>query len=301
MREYRAEECILRYEEIKDKKRQTGIRITGFSGSGCRLRVPEIIGGMPVRVIGKKAFLSRKNLTVIELPETVEEIEDWAFAYCGSMERLTIPGGDIRLGRAILLDCVSLARVDGCGPEAWEKAYGYLLAAAVRDLNAEYLLEPRAVGSGEWLEKWDARLMAIMREDDTEGFSRQILCGEEDYGSTDLGAYISGQRRRKVRLAMLRLLYGIGLSETGRETLKAYLVNHTRGGESDETWRVLLEEYGEDAERRQLFLELGCVTEENIDGLLADIGDEYPEMTAAFLRYKEEHIGYRDFFDRLSL
>ena len=44
-----------------------------------------------------------------------------------------------------------------------------------------------------------------MEEDDNEGYLKQVLCGEEDYGSTDLEAFLSGKRKKKVRLCMLRL------------------------------------------------------------------------------------------------
>ena len=62
--------------------------------------------------------------------------------------------------------------------EAWPAACGQLLAAAVTKLEAYYLLEPGAVGSGEWLRKWDARLEAVMRADDGEGYFKQVLCGD---------------------------------------------------------------------------------------------------------------------------
>ena len=34
---------------------------------------------------------------------------------------------------------------------------------------------------------------------------------------------------------------------------------------------------------------------------MEDIGEEHAEMKAYFLKYKEEQIGYADFFDSLSL
>ena len=105
-----------------------------------------------------------------------------------------------------------------------------LLAAAVRVFDAYYLLEPLQAGSGEWLEKWDARLTAFLHTPDQEGYSRQVLCGEEDYGSTDLGAYVREKRKGKVRLAFLRLLLPLGLKETLQKELEEYLVSHTSMG-----------------------------------------------------------------------
>ncbi|MCM1189686.1 MAG: leucine-rich repeat domain-containing protein [bacterium] len=175
-----------------------------------------------------------------------------------------------------------------------------LLAAAVRDFGAYYLLDIPAAGSREWLDKWDARLAAVMGTSDQEGYSRQVLCGEEDYGSTDPEAYVNGRRKEKVRLAFLRLLFPRGLSEVFRRELEEYLLKHTAGKESDETWQVILQEHGEDRAYYGLFAELGCVTGENLDGILADIGENFPEMKAFFLRSRESGKKEGGFFESLE-
>ena len=60
-------------------------------------------------------------------------------------------------------------------------------------------------------------------------------------------------------------------------------------------------EYGTRREYYQLFTSLGCVTGENLKDILADIGEDYPEMKAFFLRYQEETVGTPDFFAGLEL
>lgn len=286
----------LRYE-IRDE----GVCITGFHGLASEVVIPGVIDGCPVTEIGKKAFLSKKNLRRAALPEEICRVGDWAFAYCDNLEEVLVPGKDIRFGRAVFLECGRLRRISEKEPRRNQDFQPELLAAAVKDFEAYYLLDIPAVGSGEWLEKWDSRLAAAMRAPDNEGYSRQVLCGEEDYGSTDLAAYISGKRRFKVRLALLRLLFPDGLARLFREELERYLLNHTRDGESPETWRVVLEEHGNDRAYYGLFAELGCLTAENLDGILADIGEDFPEMKAYFLRYREDRLGDRDFFSGLEL
>lgn len=185
--------------------------------------------------------------------------------------------------------------------EAWPREIGRLLAAAVTQLEAYYLLEPAAVGSPEWLRRWDARLEAVMNAEDQEGYSKQVLCGEEDYGSTDLNAFLQAKRQKKVRLAMLRLLCSEGLSPGARQRLADYLTAHTQGCESEEGWQVLLAEGEAHPEYVQLFLQLGCVTRENIGVMLGQMREDQPQMRAAFLRYQQEKLGYGDFFAELSL
>lgn len=285
-----------------------GACITSWQGRGWLARVPERIGDSPVTAVGRKAFLSGKNLREICLPAGLRSIGDWAFAYCNNLERVLLPAGCDRLGKALFLDCGHLDCVEGVCPDAeggerraWTPEVGRLLAAAVIQLEAYYLLEPKAVGSPEWLRKWDLRLEAVMRAGDQEGYSRQVLCGEEDYGSTDLDAFLRAKRQKKVRLAMLRLLCGEGLSPDMRQYLEQYLISHTKGCESEETWQVILAEGEERPEYVQLFLGLGCADRENIESMIRQMGEDQPRLRAGFLRYQQEQLGHNDFFVGLSL
>lgn len=299
-------------------KTQNGIIITGFQGSAGELRIPEEIDNLPVREIAGKAFLSKKNLRKVIVPETVEEIGDWAFAYCDNLEQVELKASVIRFGKAVFLDCGSLTRLYVATPqvnsgngitafpvkkEATEKAEAVaaLLAAAVTTAQAYYLLDAEDAGSGEWFSKWDARMLEIVNQPDEEGFSRQVLCGEEDYGSTDKEVYMSEQRKKKVRLLLLRCLHDVCLDENVRLQAEEYLRAHTKGGAGEETWLVILREHGNDKAYYQLFTELSCLTEDNFEGVIADVGEDYPEMKAFFMRYKEAKIGYTDFFGDLEL
>ena len=285
------------YYEIKDQK----AGITRFQGLASEVCIPDVLEGCPVTTLGKKAFLSKKNLRRVILPETMDEVGDWAFAYCDSLTEVRIPGKDIRFGKSVFLECKELKRIsereNGGNPDFQPE----LLAAAVKDFEAYYLLDIPAVGSREWLDKWDSRLAAVLGASDREGYSKQVLCGEEDYGSTDLTAYVSSRRKKKVRLSLLRLLFPRGLSQPFRKELEQYLLAHTKGGESEETWQVIWKEYGNDRAYYSLFAELGCVNTENLGDILGDIGGDLPEMKAYFLRYCEEKLESRSFFDDLEL
>lgn len=279
-------------------REQTYVVVTGFTGLESEIMIPSKIEGVPVTAISKKAFLSKKMLRKVILPDTITKVEDWAFAYCDSLETVEFPDTAISFGRAVFLDCKALACILIRGKE---EAVGRLLATAVVGLDAAYLCDLSEAGKKEWLTKFDARLLSVMHLADEEGYSKQVLCGEEDYGSTDLNAFLSGKRMTKVRLAFLRLLCDIGILEETREELSEYLKSHTKGCASEETWQVLLKEHGEDREYHELFTGLGCVTNENLDGMLTDIGDTYPELKAYLLKYKQEELGFKDFFDDLIL
>lgn len=297
--EYQGEGYYLKLQEGED-----GLLVTACGGRAPLVQVPEKMEGMTVTGIAKKAFLSRKHIRELILPPTIKKIEDWAFAYCGQLEQITLPGGMKELGKAVLVNADALQKINcvqGVCLHQWTEDVAYLLAVAVKDLDAYYLLDLQAAGSDEWFAKWDAKLLAVMDEDDNEGYLEQILCGEEDYGSTDLVAFLSRKRKKKVRLCMLRLQHNQSLKEDMRTYLSKYLQQHTKGCDTEETWHVLLQERNSDKESWDLFLDLSCATAENIEDILSDIGENYPEMKAYFLRYKAERLGYEDFFAGLEL
>ena len=283
----------LHYEELTDS-----VTITAFEGLCGEVEIPERIAGKPVWEIAKKAFLSHKNLKRVILPESIRVIGDWAFAHCDRLERVTLPAKAIHFGKAVFLECNGLKRLEIAERE---KGIAELLAAAVTLADAPYLLDTMEAGSGEWLAKWDARLLAILNSDDTEGYSKQVLCGEEDYGSTDLNAYMAGRRKHKIRLSLLRMLYSSGLNENMRTELTVYLQNHAKGCPTEETWQVVLQEYGDDPDYYKLLTELGCVSEENVAAMLDDMGEGHPEMKAFLLKFQSEQLTQDHFFGSLEL
>lgn len=278
--------------------------LTEYRGRDTVLTVPERIDGVPVAVIGKKAFLGAKGLRELAVPETVMQIHDWAFAGCSNLESLTLPRNGLAIGQGVVKDCFKLQRIiidkDGGGYEA--EAVSYLLAAAMNKLEAFYLFDTSAAGGREWLEQWDARLISVMGQQDTEGFSKMLLCGEEDYGSkdNDLDYYVEQRRRFKVRLAMLRLIYDIGLQSSVRDMLLSYLQAHRKGERSEETWKVVLEEHGDDRMYYRFLLDNGCITEENFDAVLSDMGEGHTEMKAFLMNEQSARYKNRDAFAALE-
>lgn len=298
--------------------------ITGFNGVASELVIPQTIENCSVVGIEKKAFLSKKHLRRVVLPAGIQNIGEWAFAYCSNLEEVVMSAQSgldeeksvhenavkvtgqgkkglqqpMNFGRAVFLDCPNLQKIT---IPFKQEDIAHLMAAAVSKMDAYYLLDLTEVGNAEWLSKWDARMVTLLHTPDQDGYSKQVLCGEEDYGSTDFQAYLNIRRKSKVRLVLTRLLYSYGLADELREELEDYLRNHTSGCDSEEAWEVIHMEHGEDRAYYELFASIGCVHEKNLDSILADIGERYPEMKAYFMRVKAEQIGYEDFFGNLSL
>ncbi len=275
--------------------------ITSLTGRPIEVEVPEEIEGRSVVGIEKKAFLSKKTVKRISLPDKLKRIGDYAFAFCSSLEEVEFPSVCPEIGKNIFQDCVAIKEIRSFEDKAWSRAAAALLAGAVNKLGTYYLLEPENVGSKDWFEKWDKKAEALLLEDDQEGYAKQILCGEEDYGSTDLNAFMREKRKSKVRIAMLRLQNSEMLGEKLKGMLEEYLQNHTKGSDTEEAWLVILNECYDNRAQIQLFLDLCCINGNNISNALNDIGHEHAELKALLLRHKEEYLVSKDFFGELML
>lgn len=307
MKEERFEQAGALYHYTISEK---GVTITGYEGNKIELVIPTDIDGLPVIAIEKKAFFNVSGLYRIYLPHTLESIGDWAFAHCRDLEEIYLSRKEYVLGKSLFMECAALKRIcltekekGNAGEDDVCRGFGSLLASTCGVLDAPYLFQTTKVDDAEWLALWDARMLTILHGDDMEGYTKLLLCGEEDYGSREnnLEYFLEEKRKRKVRVAFLRLLYDKGLEEANRKELTGYLISHTKGCESEETWLVLKEEHGEDMEYISLFADLGCLTTDNFDDMLLDLGAEHPQMKAFLMKYKEEHLEKSDFFGKLSL
>lgn len=302
----RAEELSTAHGALQYVINRQTAEITGYTGKDTELVIPAQLAGCPVTHIGKKAFLSNKMLRVISLPESVVRIDDWAFAYCAKLTKIILPYHRMEIGQGIFKECFSLEQIVDEGADDRERKttdIAYLLAATMSRLDAFYLFDFENAGTPDWIARWDSRMQSLMDMADSEGFSKMLLCGEEDYGSreNDLDYYMEQRRRQKVRLAMLRLMHDFGLAESLRERLQAYLLAHVKGQATEETWKVVLEEYGDDLRYYQFLTELGGVSEENFQAMMEDMDEFHTEMKAYLMKYHSEHHAMEDAFAMFEL
>ncbi len=292
---------VLQYRLIDNQA-----EIIAYRGKDLEVVIPDQMEDCPVTCIGKKAFLSNKMLKQITLPYSIMRIDDWAFACCAKLTKIILPYHKLEIGQGAFKECDRLEQIiDEQGDMTGKKTIdvGYLLAATMSRLNAFYLFDFENAGTDNWLAQWDTRMLNLMGLDDADGFSRMLLCGEEDYGSKEnnLEYYMSQQRKGKVRLAMLRLMHDYGLQEAARAYLRNYLLEHMKGQATEETWLVVLEEHGDEREYYRFLTELGCVTTENFQSMMEDMGDNHTEMKAYLMRYHSEQNTKEDAFDAFVL
>lgn len=323
-KEYSTSQGALEYKVFEEH-----VEISGYRGKDIRLTVPDYLDDKPVKAVLKKAFLSAKTLREIRLPYSVSKIDDFAFAFCSNLKSIYLSEKLVEMGISIFKDCDALHQIyvlneksvynieqvtdsdtntnankdaDDSDLTKKENDFSYLLASAAGILEAPYLFRPDQVYQEDWIELWDKRMMSILQVDDMEGYSKLLLCGEEDYGSDENhpDVYRSNRRKAKVRLCMLRLMHDYALSDDNRAYLINYLIEHKKGEESEETWLVVLEEHGDEKEYYELLTNLGCVTMDNLPDMLLDMKDRHAEMKAFLLKYRDGQ-GAGDFFDSLLL
>ena len=102
------------------------VTITGYTGAGGNVTIPDMIGGEPVVHIGPDAFRFNLTLTGIAMPDSVTAIAAGAFTNCRNLESVALPKDLTTVGEIAFLDCSKLTEVsipDGVttlGPRCFE-------------------------------------------------------------------------------------------------------------------------------------------------------------------------------------
>lgn len=75
------------------------------------ITVPEFIDGAEAQEIGPLCFMGNKEVETIILPESVKQIDEWAFANCPNLKTVIAPGVEI-CGRYAFYQCENLVNVE---------------------------------------------------------------------------------------------------------------------------------------------------------------------------------------------
>lgn len=231
-------------------------------------------------VIEKKKYLSRRDISTFTVEDSVESIGDWAFANCINLKTIRLPRG-IKLGRGVFKGCKKLTNI--CIADRGEDDLSYLLAACAVRLPAQYLLVDEEVGSAHWLEKWDLALSSYINQSDLEGYTNQVLCGEEDI-STDgiksvdgelLGEsseYVKNMTKNKCYLCFLRLMHKEGLSKENGKKLCEYIKN------SPVSWTCILEDFDELLDYCEMYVNIIKPSASEVDEMIGRLGNKHTQI-----------------------
>jgi hypothetical protein len=87
------------------------ITITGYTGSGGAVTIPDTINSLPVTSIGDQAFYNCNSLTSVTIGTSVISIGNKAFWRCRSLTSVTIPDSVTSIGGGAFMACYSLTNV----------------------------------------------------------------------------------------------------------------------------------------------------------------------------------------------
>ena len=79
--------------------------ITKYKGNAETVVIPEVIGGIPVRSIGKKAFYENNKISYLILSQNLREIGEEAFGWCVMLSKIEMPYGVETIGKNAFKSC----------------------------------------------------------------------------------------------------------------------------------------------------------------------------------------------------
>lgn len=290
------ESCGLSY--VRDKEH---IVITGMKENVECLVIPDFIEddgeNMPVRVIGKKAFMSC-NIREVRLGKNIAAVEDWAFAYCESLAEVSSDERNlgVTFGKDVFDGCKRLNRlsIGACG-----EPLSRLMAMTVRLLATDELIKADTENIGLWYERLDKKITETINAPDDAGYYNQMLGGEEDISKTR-EEYAAGQILFKLELALERLRYDEGMEADTKKMYVDYICLHMKGCPDCLTWRLIKERYADSLKYFRLLTDIGAIKDQKIDMLLDDLGEGHGEIKAYLIKHKQKQAG-GDVFSRLEL
>ena len=86
-------------------------KITGYTGAGGEITIPETLGGCPVAEIRDYVFRSCASLTSVNIPNSVTSIGSFAFEYCTNLRSVTFGNSMMKIGDSSFKDCDSLSSI----------------------------------------------------------------------------------------------------------------------------------------------------------------------------------------------
>lgn len=98
--------------EFTYKRDDSGVEITGCSSTAENIVIPNTIDGMRVVAIcGNRNAPLFPNAKTITLPNTLEEIDEYAFANCKQLREITIPASVEDIDDYAFMNCTALSSI----------------------------------------------------------------------------------------------------------------------------------------------------------------------------------------------
>lgn len=283
------------------EQNNNSVTILSYEGNEHYLVIPDEIDGFFVTAIASKAFLGKKDITHLILPDSVTAIGDWAFAHMSGLQVITLSSQDLILGKQIFMDCPSVSEIRISGKSDADPNLAFYMAYVYNALKNTLLFRFEDAGSDAWYQELDDAICRFLDRPDDDGFEPVYLgwFEDEDVMTTQYPPYVQKKRLEKAALSLKRLRFPNALNDSHKLIYQNYLRTHIDTG----VWDCILSEpYREDIGYLQLILDISCITADNIDRLIADFNRVgATQAVAVLINYKDTQLVTNDFFEQLSI
>lgn len=287
-----------------------------YTGNDTHVILPAQKDGLPLTVIAAKAFLSCRTIERLELPDTLEQVEDWAFAHMKNLRELIFPPKEIQFGKKVFLGCDNLERISLRGMKDQYEGIPFFLASMVRwldEMPVQLALAGDPQGQWEWLDTYDRALLDFLDKPDDVGFEPAFIgwfhVEDVDDQKQD---YIVERRKCKIRLALQRLRYPEGASQNTQRQLGEFLLgagenqDDTRNCEASRMPSLFLElcrveGYGQDIRYFQIWQHIGGFALYSPQFLLEQLPEADPEVRGFLMNCSLSQERKDDFFEGMEL
>ena len=289
-----------------------GNRYEKYDEKNAYVVLPGEISGKPVTVIGAKAFLSCRQVERLTLPDTLEQIEDWAFAHMKGLKDIIFPAKEILFGKKVFLGCDGLQRViltrAGEVLQGQYEGMSFFLASVFRlgmDNIQKSLSDLKLAGDTEgqwqWLARYDEAVETYLKRADDYDFEPAFIgwFDVEDVDDQKAG-YMTEQKKKKIALAFQRLIYSERISEQTEKILEEYLVREVPE-QVLELMRDTESGYGRHVKYFRIWRQIGGFELYSPKFLLDELRDADPEVKSFLLECELEEAAGSDFFGSLEL
>ena len=100
------------YSVYVDKSNNRYVSVTRYEGDDTEVEIPDMLGGLPVKVIAREAFCDRQYMTSVVIPDSVTDIGKYVFSGCVGLSRVTFPAHLRSIGEGAFYGCRSLTEAD---------------------------------------------------------------------------------------------------------------------------------------------------------------------------------------------
>lgn len=295
---------------MRYKKFDNHCTVEQYDEEDAVVSIPAVWEKNPVKGIEAKAFLSCKSIYKLQIPDTIEEIGDWAFAHMKNLKVLKVPAKAIAFGKNVFMGCEQLEQVCVQGDTTGNQGLPYLLVSVLTILRDMTLFAPERAAdrnlSESWMAEYDEALRRFLDSNNDIGFE-PVFFGWFDVEDIDVQheAFIKERQKEKLRIVFLRLIYTWKLKDGIKTRLQQYLAAYMPEEPYCEKGSLLLdmlrEEYGQDVKVVKVLADSGCITQKNISIIMEALSDVAPEVIGYLIQFQQSLGNGQDYFAELML